>query len=98
VLRADFSPLLAPEPNEGCLVAPHDDPGVRAADETAPSRRIGYFLNVTSHQFLLGAGGGDRVDVYYIIGCKRYQPPCPEKFPVLKCGQLVLGSAGPRLT
>jgi hypothetical protein len=37
VLRANFSPLLAPEPNEGCFVAPHDDPGVGAADEAPPS-------------------------------------------------------------
>src|SRR6478672_9575913 len=33
VLRADFSPLLAPEPNKGCLVVAHDDPGVGAADK-----------------------------------------------------------------
>ena len=36
VLRANFSPLLSPEPNEGGLVVAHDDAGIRAADESPP--------------------------------------------------------------
>jgi hypothetical protein len=35
VLRLDFSPFLLPQPDQRLLVAPHDDPGIRAADETA---------------------------------------------------------------
>src|SRR5262249_32791949 len=31
---------------------------------------------------------------YDIIGCKKDKASCPEKFPVLKCGQLVLCFAG----
>jgi hypothetical protein len=36
ILRADFSPLFAPKPDEGCLISAHYDPGVGAADESAP--------------------------------------------------------------
>jgi hypothetical protein len=35
VLRPDVAPLLLPQPNQGFLVLPHDDPGIRAADEVA---------------------------------------------------------------
>ena len=34
VLRLDLAALFAPEPDQGCLVVAHDDPGVRAADES----------------------------------------------------------------
>ena len=35
VLGLDLAALLAPEAEQGGLVIPHDDPGVRAADEIA---------------------------------------------------------------
>ena len=35
VLRLGLAPFLAPEADQGRLVAAHDDPGVRAADEGA---------------------------------------------------------------
>jgi hypothetical protein len=35
VLRFDLPALFPPLPQEGGLVVPHDDPGVRAADEIA---------------------------------------------------------------
>ena len=35
VLRPDLAPLLLPQPDQGLLVLPHDDPGVGAADEVA---------------------------------------------------------------
>ena len=35
VLRLNFAPLFSPQPDQGCLVVAHDDPGVRAADEIA---------------------------------------------------------------
>ena len=35
VLGLDFAALLPPQPEQGGLVVPHDDPGVRAADEGA---------------------------------------------------------------
>ena len=36
--RARPLPLLPPQPHQGCLILAHDDPGVRAADEIAPSK------------------------------------------------------------
>jgi len=33
VLRLDVAAFLAPQPQQGGLVIPHDDPGVRPADE-----------------------------------------------------------------
>src|SRR5260221_4762257 len=38
IFWAHFSALLAPEPDESCLIGTHDDPGIRAPDETAPGR------------------------------------------------------------
>ena len=35
VLGLRLAALLAPEPDQGRLIAAHDDPGVRAADEGA---------------------------------------------------------------
>jgi len=35
VLRLRLAAFLAPELDEGCLIAAHDDAGVRAADEGA---------------------------------------------------------------
>jgi hypothetical protein len=35
VLRLGLAPFLAPEAQQGGLVIPHDDPGVRATDEGA---------------------------------------------------------------
>ena len=35
VLGLDLAALLPPEPEQGGFVVPHDDPGVRAADEGA---------------------------------------------------------------
>ena len=40
VLWLGLAPLLAPEPGEGGLVVPHDDAGVRAADEAPALGRI----------------------------------------------------------
>ncbi len=37
VLRLGLAPFLPPEAEEGGLVAAHDDPGVGAADEAAPT-------------------------------------------------------------
>ena len=39
VVRLGFSPLLAPELDQGRLVSAHDDPRVRAADEGPAIRR-----------------------------------------------------------
>ena len=36
VLRLDLAAFLAPEPYQGRLIVPHNDPGVRAADESSP--------------------------------------------------------------
>ena len=36
VLRLDLAAFLPPEPNEIGFVVAHDDPGVRAADESIP--------------------------------------------------------------
>jgi hypothetical protein len=33
VLGPALAPLLLPQPDQGLLVLPHDDPGIRAADE-----------------------------------------------------------------
>jgi len=38
VLRFDFPSFFSPTAKEGSLVAPHDDPGVRAANEVATIR------------------------------------------------------------
>ncbi len=38
VLRLGLAAFLAPQPQQGSLVAPHDYPGVGAADKAAPSR------------------------------------------------------------
>ena len=35
ILGLGLAALLAPKPDQGRLIAPHDDPGVRAADEGA---------------------------------------------------------------
>ena len=35
VLRLDLAPLLPPQMHQGGIVAAHNDPGVRAADEVA---------------------------------------------------------------
>jgi hypothetical protein len=35
VLRFDLAPLLAPQPQQGGLVVPHYDSGIRSADRTA---------------------------------------------------------------
>ena len=40
VLRLDLAAFFPPQPQQGGLVVAHDDPGVRAADET-PSFRVG---------------------------------------------------------
>jgi hypothetical protein len=32
---AELAPLLLPQPDQGLLVLPHDDPGIGAADEVA---------------------------------------------------------------
>jgi hypothetical protein len=40
VLRLNFTPLFAPEPEQRGFVVAHDDPGVRAADESAAVGRI----------------------------------------------------------
>jgi hypothetical protein len=42
-LRLELAALFAPQAQEGSFVAAHDDQGVRAADESAPSRRIILF-------------------------------------------------------
>jgi hypothetical protein len=36
VLRLDLAAFFPPKPQEGGLIVPHDDPGVRAADEVSP--------------------------------------------------------------
>ena len=38
VLRLDLTAFFPPQPQEGCLVIAHDDPGVRAADKVAAGR------------------------------------------------------------
>ena len=43
ILGLDLTPLFAPEPNERILVITHDDPGIRAADESATSLEDGRF-------------------------------------------------------
>ena len=35
VLRLGFAPFFAPEADQGSFIAAHNDPGVRAADETS---------------------------------------------------------------
>jgi hypothetical protein len=37
VLRVSLTTLLAPEPNQSGFIAAHEDAGVRAADERAPT-------------------------------------------------------------
>ena len=49
VLRFDLAALLAPEPDQCALVIAHDDPGVRAADESAAIRPSKKILFVSSH-------------------------------------------------
>ena len=41
VLRLDLAALFAPEPDQGGLVASHDDPGVGAADESPSNYGFG---------------------------------------------------------
>ena len=41
VLRLDFTPFLAPEPDESDFIITHDDPGVRASDKPSPSKKLG---------------------------------------------------------
>jgi hypothetical protein len=36
VLRFDLAALLAPQPDQGGFLIPHDDAGVRTADEVSP--------------------------------------------------------------
>ena len=40
VLRPDLTPLLLPQPDQGLLVLPDDDPGVGAADEVSAIRHL----------------------------------------------------------
>jgi hypothetical protein len=35
ILRLSLTAFLAPEAQQGCFVATHDDPGIRSADEGA---------------------------------------------------------------
>ena len=37
ILRLDLAALFPPEPNAALLIIAHDDPGIRAADESAAS-------------------------------------------------------------
>src|SRR5262249_55805770 len=41
VLRLSLAAFLAPQPEQGSLVAPHDDPGVGAADEAPAIKAFG---------------------------------------------------------
>src|SRR5262249_6628529 len=41
VLRLSLAAFLAPQPEQGSLVAPHDDPGVGAADEAPAINAFG---------------------------------------------------------
>ena len=50
VLRFDFSTLLAPEAEERGFVLPHNDPGVRTADER-PAVTLQFPLDFRSHDF-----------------------------------------------
>lgn len=36
VLWLNLAALLSPQPNQHCLIATHDDPGIRAAEKSAP--------------------------------------------------------------
>ena len=56
VLRLGLAALLAPKPDQGGLIAAHDDPGVRAADEGA-AVLIGLCPHVRFHIFLRAENG-----------------------------------------
>ena len=49
IFRLDFAALLAPEAKQRGLIIAHDDSRIRAADEAAPMRRIGYSLCLCVH-------------------------------------------------
>jgi hypothetical protein len=51
ILRLDLAALFPPEPEEGGFIIAHDDPGVRAADETA-TLRTPVGLSPTRNRFL----------------------------------------------
>ena len=40
VLRLGLAPFLPPQADQGCFIAAHDDPGVRAADEKSSFKTI----------------------------------------------------------
>jgi hypothetical protein len=40
VLRLNLAPLLPPQPHQGGLIVPHDDPGVGAANKLAAVRAM----------------------------------------------------------
>jgi hypothetical protein len=42
VFRLGLAAFLAPQPHQGSIVAPHDYPGVGAANKGPPIARIGY--------------------------------------------------------
>ena len=42
VLRLDLPAFFPPKPQQSVLVVPHDDPGIRAADEGAAAVYKGY--------------------------------------------------------
>jgi hypothetical protein len=39
----DLAPFFLPQPNQGLLVLPHDDPGIGAADEVTAVKAVEWF-------------------------------------------------------
>src|SRR5439155_24235718 len=52
VLRLGFAAFLTPQPQQGSLVAPHDHPGVGAADEAPAIGRTPFGLEREGHDAL----------------------------------------------
>jgi hypothetical protein len=49
VLWLNLTPLLPPQPQKGGLIAAHNDPGIRAADECLSIGKKDSFLTICRH-------------------------------------------------
>jgi hypothetical protein len=67
VLRRRFTPLLLPQPHQGGLIASHDDPGVRPANEGPAVLAGGAFPHGRFHASSLSNNLATRSRYLYVI-------------------------------
>jgi hypothetical protein len=59
IFRLDFTAFLPPKPDQRAFIIPHDDPGVRAADEVSAilpgyaSQSLGFHNIITSQNDII---------------------------------------------